>query len=181
MTSTIGQSNQGTRRENRRQRRTNHFALLAACCRSRGWVAVALAALVVQGCPVYEDYCDSRSDCAPGYRCNPYTGDCELTSYGPGPECAAPAECGPGETCGQSGECLPGSCVFHGCVSGYRCSVVDGLHSCTARSETGGPGAMDAGSALDAGSTLDASLSGDAGGAPPDAGGAGDAATDAAP
>jgi hypothetical protein len=112
--------------------------------RSR-WALVFCVGLLAQGCPVYEDYCDSRADCAPGFRCNVYTGDCELASFGPGPACNAPRDCGPGETCAQSGECLPGSCVFHGCVSGYTCSVVDGLHTCAPRSQTGGPGATDAG------------------------------------
>lgn len=163
MTSTMGQNEEGTRRGNRRPSVTSFFAQVSARCRalglsrSRRWAAVALAAALVQGCPVYEDYCDSRSDCAPGYRCNPYTGDCELASYGPAPACAAPTDCGPGETCGQSRQCLPGSCVFHGCVRGYTCSIVDGLHSCVDSSTGGGPGATDAGA------TPDASLSSDAG------------------
>jgi hypothetical protein len=198
MKSTTGQSNEATHRSTTLPQRT--FSLhpsrveeLAARSgplplragsrrptgpRYRHWAAVALAAAIVQGCPVYEDYCDSRSDCAPGYRCNAYTGDCELASYGPGPACTAPTECGPGETCGQSGECLPGSCVFHGCVRGYTCSIVDGLHTCSESSAGGGP------VATDAGTPTDASPSSDAGETPVDAasgGGTGDAGTDAAP
>lgn len=122
-----------------------------------GWSVVVLLGLIVQGCPVYEDYCDSRSDCAPGFRCNIYTGDCELASYGPGPACRAPADCGPGETCGESRECRPGSCVFHGCVSGYVCSVVGGLHTCALESEAGGPTATDGG-VRDASSVSDAAV-----------------------
>lgn len=187
MSSTIGPFNEGVR--GWRRQISARVARVAAGSRApwrsrgarsgwRSWAAVALATLIVPGCPVYEDYCDSRSDCAPGYRCNPYTGDCELASYGPGPACAAPAECGPGETCGESGECQPGSCVFHGCVQGYRCSIVDGLHQCTIPSEGGGPGATDAGV------TPDASLPEDAGEPPADAAdasGTSDAAADATP
>jgi hypothetical protein len=189
MISTMRQNNEGASRSSRRPRVTSLFAQVSARCRalrvstcsparSRRWAAVALAAALVQGCPVYEDYCDSRSDCAPGYRCNPYTGDCELASSGSGPACSAPTDCGPGETCGQSRECLPGSCVSHGCVRGYTCSIVDGLHRCVAGSAGGGPGATDAGE------TPDASLASDAGETPADAasdGSAGDAASDATP
>ncbi len=185
------QNNEGER--GARQQQTNSSAPVPRRCRaplslrsrsrsparagSLHWALVALAAALVQGCPVYEDYCDSRSDCAPGFRCNPYTGDCELASYGPGPACAAPEECGPGETCGRSRECLPGSCVFQGCVRGYTCSIVDGLHRCIAGSQGGGPGASDAGAP-------DASLPGDAGETAADAAtqdSAVDAATDAGP
>lgn len=158
MTITTGQSDEGAKGKSRRARRVGLFSPLA----------VTLLGVIAQGCPVYEDYCDSRSDCAPGFRCNAYTGDCELASYGPGPACSAPADCGPGETCGESAECLPGSCVFHGCVRGYTCSIVDGLHSCSGDSEVGGPVASDAGAP-------DSSLPGDAGEPPADA--ASDAST----
>jgi hypothetical protein len=189
MTSTMRQNNDGTSHGSPRPHSTSFFARFSARCRalllsprspvrSSRWAAVALAAAIVQGCPVYEDYCDSRSDCAAGYRCNAYTGDCELASYGPGPACTAPTDCGPGETCGQSRECLPGSCVYHGCVRGFACSIVDGVHSCVAGSAGGGPGAMDAGE------TPDAALTSDAGDALGDSGAAdstSDGGSDAAP
>jgi hypothetical protein len=169
MTITTGQSNEGAGARSRWARRAGLVSPLT----------VALLGVIAQGCPVYEDYCDSRSDCAPGYRCNAYTGDCELASYGPGPACSAPGDCGPGETCGESGECSPGSCVFHGCVRGYACSIVDGLHSCIADEGGGGPGATDAGP-----DPADASLAVDANPPPSDAAGdigTLDATTDASP
>jgi hypothetical protein len=136
---------------------------MSSMIRQRGrvvsrWGLVALVGVIVQGCPVYEDYCDSSSDCAPGFRCNVYTGDCELASSGPGPSCSAPVDCGPGETCSRVGECRPGSCVFHGCVSGYTCSVVDGLHACIPGSPGGGPGATDGGAPGEAPDASDAAV-----------------------
>jgi hypothetical protein len=189
MTSTMRQTNEGASRGSLRPLVTRLLAQISARCRalrvspwtpagSPRWAAVVVAAAFVQGCPVYEDYCDRRSDCAAGYRCNAYTGECELASYGPGPACVAPTDCGPGETCGQNRECLPGSCVAHGCVRGYSCGIVDGLHSCVAGSAGGGP------AATDAGEIPDASLGSDAGATPADAateGDASDAASDAAP
>jgi hypothetical protein len=170
MTRVIGQSSSGTRGHGRQEldrgRREVSRRLRPGVLRR--WSALFPLGLLAQGCPVYEDYCDSPSDCAPGFRCNAYTGDCELASIGPGPACGAPGDCGPGETCAESGECRPGSCVFHGCVSGYTCSVVDGLHACSLGSSGGGPGAIDAGAP-------DASV-GDAAPAPPS-----DAAADGPP
>jgi hypothetical protein len=137
-----------------------------------GWPLVAAA--VLQGCPVYDDYCNNRSDCAPGFECNVYSGNCELVTNEPGLSCVSPSGCGPGETCGQAGECRTGSCVFHGCVSGYTCSVVDGIHTCAPQPSNGdgGPGATeDGGVPPPTGTTPDASIA-----EPPDAGVTADAA-----
>jgi hypothetical protein len=187
MTSVIGQSSKGNegRGEGERARAEASRAAWGEgaprACRvvSARASLVLLLGLIAQGCPVYEDYCESRADCAAGFRCNVYTGDCELASYGPGPACAAPGDCGPGETCGERGECQPGSCVFHGCVSGYSCGVVDGLHTCTLGSAPGGPGATDAGT-TDAGPT-DASINEGELDASADASTPADAAPDATP
>lgn len=140
--------------------------------------ALATLALLAPGCPVYEDHCDSRSDCAPGFRCNVYSGDCELVVDRPGRLCDEPRDCRVGETCGEAGRCQPGSCVYRGCVAGYTCAVVDELHTCVPSDgapSDAGPGEEPADASVDASTPTDAAL--DA--APSDA--SSDAAADATP
>ncbi len=136
---------------------------------------IATAALL--GCPLYEDSCDSRSDCASGYVCDLFSQRCEPVIEAIG--CRRPEECYAGETCTPNFVCRPGSCEFHGCVSGYRCGVVESAHACVFGADAGNGDASvapaDAGGREDAGAALDAGL--------PDASlldAAADAATDAA-
>src|ERR1041384_1674619 len=79
-------------------------------------------ATALLGCPLYSD-CDDQNDCASGYYCSQFSQRCEQNSRGI--ECLRPSECGVGETCTPERVCRPGSCGYHGCVRGYRCSVVD--------------------------------------------------------
>jgi hypothetical protein len=132
----------------------------------------AAAFFLLAGCPIYEDECDSRNDCARGYACNRYSQRCEPVSLEPG--CRRPDQCEVGETCTPDFTCRPGSCEFHGCVGGYVCAVVDSTHACV----------LDADAAVSdsaAPSPVDASIgNGDSGPGPVDAASdASDAASDA--
>lgn len=131
------------------------------------------------GCPLYDEDCSSGQDCAQGFRCESYTQRCvpipTLST------CLGPQECGASETCAPDGVCRPGSCDYHGCVAGYTCSIVDGVHACVAAGTMG----QDAGVSPDQG---DAAVIGDAApddsnspsdAAPPPDSGAPDASSDA--
>jgi hypothetical protein len=113
-------------------------------------------AAALLGCPMYEDHCDDRGDCARGYYCDRFIGRCmpPLRSS----ECLSPADCGAGETCTPDFVCRPGSCAFHGCVSGHVCSVVDGAHACVASDGDAAPppSPLDASLPADAGNAVDA-------------------------
>src|SRR5512138_2307194 len=84
------------------------------------------------GCPLYDEDCTDGQDCAAGFACDHYSQRCvPLPTV---PACARPEECGASETCTPDGVCRPGSCDYHGCVAGYTCSIVDGVHACIAPS-----------------------------------------------
>lgn len=123
---------------------------------------VAAAFFVLAGCPIYEDQCDSRNDCARGYACDQFSRRCEPVSLEPG--CRRPDQCDVGETCTPDFTCRPGSCDFHGCVRGYVCGVVDSAHACVldsdaAVSDSAAPNPIDSGTGggdagpIDAGDT----------------------------
>jgi len=95
----------------------------------KNWLFSAAAAFVLlSGCPIYEDGCDSRSDCASGFVCDLYSHRCSPAVLVPG--CLRPDQCAAGETCAPDSTCRPGSCDYHGCVQGYVCGVVDSAHAC---------------------------------------------------
>lgn len=116
----------------------------------RGFAAVLGAAVWgLLGCPLYEEQCDSRNDCASGYACDPFSRRCEPVSYQPG--CQRPDHCEPAETCTPDFICRPGSCEYHGCVSAYRCAIAGDAHACIpATQDASFPPAADA-SAFDSG------------------------------
>lgn len=104
----------------------------------RGLIALCGGATILIGCPLYSDECDSRNDCASGFYCDQFSLRCEpvLDAIG----CVRPNQCEVGETCTPDFVCRPGSCDYHGCVRGYRCGVVDFIHSCVpVGSDDGGP------------------------------------------
>jgi hypothetical protein len=124
----------------------------------------AAAFFLLAGCPIYEDECDSRNDCARGYACDRFSRRCEPVSLEPG--CRRPDQCGAAETCTPDFTCRPGSCEFHGCVSGYVCGVVDSTHACVldadaAVSDSAAPNPVDA--------SMNGDGTGDAGPGPADA------------
>jgi hypothetical protein len=134
-------------------------------------LALCAGATVLIGCPLYSDDCEGRSDCASGFYCDQFSRRCQPVLDEPG--CSRPAQCEPGETCTPDFVCRPGSCDYHGCVTGYRCGVVDSAHACVPA--TGDAGPSDASVPVPV--TGDASASsGDAGAA--DASSAGDASVD---
>jgi hypothetical protein len=114
-----------------------------------------LSFALLLGCPLYDEDCSGGQDCAAGFACDSYRQRCvPLPTVS---SCARPEECGASETCTPDGVCRPGSCDYHGCVAGYTCSIVEGVHTCAASgaSATG----QDAGTTPDEG---DAAASGDA-------------------
>jgi hypothetical protein len=96
---------------------------------SAAFVLCAGATALV-GCPLFDDNCDERDDCTSGFYCDPLSRRCEPVLGGDTLACTGPSECEVGETCAPDFVCRPGSCDYHGCVSGYRCSVVDFAHAC---------------------------------------------------
>jgi hypothetical protein len=126
-----------------------------------------LPLVLLLGCPLYDENCSGGQECAAGFRCDDYIERCvPIPTL---PTCTAPEQCGASETCAPDGECRPGSCDYHGCVAGYTCSIVDGVHACVATSSIG----QDAGVSPDQG---DAAAISDAAPEPSDA-----AATPASP
>jgi hypothetical protein len=132
------------------------------------------------GCPLYDEDCSGGQDCADGFTCDGYSQRC-IPLPALLPTCAGPEQCGASETCAPDAVCRPGSCDYHGCVAGYTCSIVDGVHACVAggappvgRDAGSTPDAGDAGTARDAATATDAA-------APPNApdSGAADASSDA--
>jgi hypothetical protein len=137
--------------------------------------ALFTGATILLGCPLYSDDCDGPSDCASGFYCDQFSQRCQpiLDEVG----CSRPEQCEPGETCTPDFACRPGSCDYHGCVTGYRCGVVDSAHTCVAITSDAGPAdaavpvpdaSGDAATVPDAGldaSTIDASAT-DAGATP---------------
>lgn len=82
-------------------------------------------ALLLPGCPIYSDEvvylgCYGDYDC-PGGTCDYSTGNC--VDYVALDRCDEPSDCGANETCSVSGVCKVGDCTFHGCVSGYACTI----------------------------------------------------------
>ncbi len=124
----------------------------------------ALAAL--GGCPIYsheDDGCYRNSDCAPGYRCDDYTGAC-LASSDPGANfCRAPSDCDQSYTCGKSGRCQPGDCYFNGCVTGFQCQSSTGTWECAPNS-SGAAGSSGTDNATQAGTAGVADPAGQGGG-----------------
>lgn len=104
----------------------------------RAAIVPCAAATALAGCPLYDDDCDELDDCASGFYCNRESRRCQpaLDVIG----CLRPSECEAGETCTPDLVCRPGSCDYHGCVSGYRCSVLDSAHACVIEEEVLGLG-----------------------------------------
>src|SRR5688572_22274421 len=94
----------------------------------RATVALCGSATALAGCPLYDEACDEQDDCGSGFYCEQYSSRCQPVPDAIG--CIRPSECAVGETCTPDFVCRPGSCDYHGCVSGYRCSVVDSAHAC---------------------------------------------------
>jgi len=106
------------------------------------WNVFCPLAVLLLGCPLYEEQCDGPSACATGYYCDSFNLRCQpVTSAS---ACTRPEECGFAETCTPELLCRPGSCDFHGCAPGYRCGVVDSAHACMP--DTVNTGAPDASS-----------------------------------
>ena len=131
-----------------------------------------LPIVLLLGCPLYDEDCSGGQECAEGFRCEGYTQRCV-----PLPTvlaCVRPEDCGSSETCTPDAVCRPGSCDYHGCVAGYTCSIVDGVHACVAAGSTLGQDAgADAGASRDAGDAAaisDAGNGNDAAASTPDAG-----------
>lgn len=139
------------------------------------------------GCPLYDDECDRQDDCASGFRCDRFSQRCEPAVVDIG--CRRPDQCLTGETCTPDFSCRPGSCDFHGCVTGYRCGVVDSAYACVP--ETSGDAGEEDASTPDGtggmggtgGSAGESGAAAAAGAGPTDAGqdagGVSDASTDA--
>ncbi len=142
-----------------------------------------LPLVLLLGCPLYDEDCSSDKDCAQGFYCEGYGQRCvvlpTLTT------CVRPDDCGPSETCAPGGECRPGSCDYHGCVAGYTCSIVDGVHACVAALSMMGqdagvsPDQGDAGAISDAGPQRIPAENAPSDAAPPPDSGAPDASSDA--
>lgn len=134
-----------------------------------GRLAIALCsfATILIGCPLYPDECDSQNDCASGFYCERFSGQCQPTLDAIG--CTRPDQCEVGETCTPDFVCRPGSCEYHGCVRGYRCGIVDLAHTCISNAVPDVP--------VDASLPPPAGDGGAADGGVPDAGGALDAGT----
>lgn len=92
--------------------------------------------------------CRSYSDCAFGYACDYWSGQC--VPEAPDSECSSPEDCRRGETCGMSGFCQSGSCAVHDCVTGFECAIVDGIFACVAAGSSDA-GAPEGGGAADTG------------------------------
>jgi hypothetical protein len=125
----------------------------------RAALVLCTGATALVGCPMYSDDCDSRDDCATGFYCDRYSQRCQPVAQDEPVGCTRPDQCAIGETCTPQLECLPGSCDYHGCASGYICSVVDSVHTCV--SNGGDAGRLDGGT-VDAGPSdagADASVS----------------------
>ena len=103
---------------------------------------LVVAALVVAGCPVYDDGCNDDSGCGPGYVCHLPTREC-ISSQPPNDtpdRCSLPGDCDPGDTCDRFGRCRRESCGEVGCVSGYRCEVDGQGEKCVRQANDGGRG-----------------------------------------
>ncbi|HTV19581.1 MAG TPA: hypothetical protein VMG12_12935 [Polyangiaceae bacterium] len=138
----------------------------------RALIALCGGATILIGCPLYSDECDSQSDCASGFYCDQFSLRCEAVLDAIG--CVRPNQCEVGETCTPDFVCRPGSCDYHGCVRGYRCGVVDFIHTCIP------VGSADAGPGGDDASSPSSGAGGSGGGDALDAGAdAGDAGVDA--
>lgn len=146
-----------------------------------GRLAVGGLVGLLLGCPLYDDECDRQDDCASGFRCDRFSQRCEPAVIDIG--CRRPDQCLTGETCTPDFACRPGSCDFHGCVTGYRCGVVDSAYACVPET-SGDAGREDASAPAGmGGSASDSGAAGAGGTGPTDAGqdasGLGDASTDA--
>lgn len=139
----------------------------------------AVLAGTLLGCPLYDKECSSSQGCALGFTCDRMSQRCVAIEVPP--SCTRPEDCGAAETCTPDFACRPGSCDFHGCVSGFRCGVVDGAHACVADvTDAGAEPAADAATpGADAAVPSGPSDAGDAGGEPGGISDAGDAAVDA--
>jgi hypothetical protein len=105
-----------------------------------------LAVAGLAGCPIYDHQdagCFRSSDCARGYLCDQYNGDCVPatdTSY-----CAQPADCDVTSTCTPAGLCEFGDCSFRGCVAGYQCDSSSGVWACVPNGTIPDAGSNEAG------------------------------------
>lgn len=111
--------------------------------------AALLTAFVLPGCPIYpeERGCFSDADCHSGELCH-VNGYCVGTGSGgrggsPSlPQCDEPSDCKVNQTCGKDARCHVGSCGIDstGCVRGFECVTLDGVHTCVRQGGTGGAG-----------------------------------------
>ncbi|MEN9577852.1 MAG: hypothetical protein RJA70_861 [Pseudomonadota bacterium] len=95
---------------------------------------MALLGLLGTGCPLYDDQdcAQNRGICAGGFSCDVRSGTCvkarsELPRVR---SCRVPGDCAALETCDVEGQCRLGSCAIHGCIEGYACRIVRGVHTC---------------------------------------------------
>ncbi|MEI9953018.1 MAG: hypothetical protein WDO74_29580 [Pseudomonadota bacterium] len=90
----------------------------------------AVAAL--GGCPseTRDAGCYRNADCAAGYECDVYRGECRAPSDDHSDPCNVPADCARSYTCSKNGRCLPGDCYFHDCVTGFECQSSTGKWEC---------------------------------------------------
>jgi hypothetical protein len=105
-------------------------------------VSSLAVALIVPGCPIYDDDegCVRDSDCPETYSCDTLTRLCSPSST---LICNVPGDCAPSETCGRDGICHAGDCSWPatGCIAGYHCSSSSGVFRCVAGSSSGNGGA----------------------------------------
>ena len=130
-------------------------------------VSSLAVALMVPGCPIYEEdeACARDSDCPSNYSCDGLTGLCSPNST---LVCSVPSECAPSETCGRNGLCHAGDCSWPaiGCIAGYHCSSASGVFRCVAgNGGSGGQGSGAGGQSSGAGGQSSESGGGGAGGA----------------
>ena len=106
------------------------------------WSAVVGVGLFVTGCQdgSEESGCVATAECAPGYVCDLEMRVCTRSRE----SCSAPDHCGTNETCSAEGVCRVGDCFFHGCVSGFDCTIVERRYACVSESAlpNGGAGGV---------------------------------------
>jgi hypothetical protein len=135
---------------------------------------VSFVGLALPGCPIYDDSdgCFDTSDCAYGYVCDEYSGDCVAERD---LSCRRPSDCGVNETCDRFGTCSSGDCSFAsvGCVAGYECSNEQGIWECVREGQSSGGQGSGGSDGSVGGEANAAGAASSSGGAPGSSGGAG--------